>query len=57
MNDESQKETWMKPYALLTVLDLLHFPVRGIEQAETLFRKTDYIKSICSWSDIENAIG
>lgn len=57
MNDEAQKETWMKPYALLTVLDLLHFPVRGIEQAETLFRKTDYIKSICSWNDIENAIG
>jgi hypothetical protein len=57
MNDKAQKETWMKPYALLTVLDLLHFPVRGIEQAETLFRKTDYIKSICSWSDIENAIG
>lgn len=54
--DEVQRETWMKPYALLTILDLLHFPVRGIEQAETLFRKTDYIKSICSWNDIENAI-
>ncbi len=56
LSDNIQRETWIKPYALLTVLDLLHFPVRGIEQAETLFRKTDYIKSICSWNDIENAI-
>jgi hypothetical protein len=57
LSDNIQRETWMKPYALLTVLDLLHFPVRGVEQAETLFRKTDFIKSICSWNDIENAIG
>ena len=54
--DKAQKEIWMKPYALLTVLDLIHFPVRGVEQAETLFKKTDYIKSICSWKEIENAI-
>jgi len=47
----------MQAYAILTILDLLHFPVRGIEQAETLFRKTESIKSICNWSDIENAIG
>jgi len=56
VSNEAQKAKWIKPYALLTVLDLLHFPVRGLEQAETLFRKTDYIKSICSWSEIENAI-
>ena len=56
VSDEVKKENWIKPYALLTVLDLLHFPVRGIEQAETLFRKTDYLKSICSWNEIENAI-
>jgi hypothetical protein len=56
LTDKVQIKTWMKPYTLLTVLDLLHFPVRGIEQAETLYRKTDYIKSICSWSVLENAI-
>ncbi|MBC7420368.1 MAG: hypothetical protein H7328_06525 [Bdellovibrio sp.] len=56
VSSEIQKEIWMKPYAFLTVLDLLHFPVRGIEQAEALFRKMDDIKSICSWREIENAI-
>lgn len=54
---DSSDEKWIQAYAILTVLDLLHFPMRGIEQAETLFRKTDAIKSICNWSDIENAIG
>lgn len=53
---KDQKAIWTKPYALLTVLDLCHFPVRGIEQAEALFKKNDFIRSICSWSDIENAI-
>lgn len=54
---ESDKESkiWKKAYALLTVLDLCHFPIRGIEQAQTLFRKLE-LKNICSWSEIERAI-
>ena len=56
VSSKKQDDIWIKAYALLTFLDLLHFPVRGIEQAESLFRKIDSIKSICSWSDIENAI-
>lgn len=56
LGDKDQRDTWMKPYALLTILDLLHFPIRGVEQAEALFRKTEYLKTICSWKDIENAI-
>lgn len=51
-----QKEIWMKSYAFLTVLDLLYFPVRGVEQAEALFRKMDDMKAICSWNEIENAV-
>ncbi|MFZ4405625.1 MAG: hypothetical protein ACOYOK_16150, partial [Pseudobdellovibrionaceae bacterium] len=54
--DQDKKKIWMKSYELLTFLDLLHFPVRGIEQAEALFRKSDHIKFICPWSEIENAI-
>lgn len=32
--------------ALLSVLDLFHFPLRGREQAEQIIRKTDYLKDI-----------
>lgn len=52
---DNGNKIWKDAYALLTVLDLCHFPIRGLEQAETLFRKTE-LKSICSWSEIERAI-
>lgn len=55
--ENPQNDFLNKAYTLLTVLDLCHFPVRGVEQAQTLFRKTPYLKSICSWSKIEEAIG
>ncbi len=48
---------WRDAYLILTVLDLCHFPLRGIEQAEVLFRKNDILRSICPWSKIENAVG
>lgn len=54
-NKETQ--TWEKAYALLTVLDLCHFPLRGVEQAETLYRKLPYLNSIAPWREVENAIG
>lgn len=50
-------KNWMQAYEILTVLDLLHFPLRGIEQAETLFRKSEVLKNICSWGAVENAVG
>lgn len=53
--DPIRKKDWIKSFAILTFLDLYHFPLRGIEQAEALFRKTDFLKSICSWSEVENA--
>lgn len=53
-NDKNQ--VWKDAYAILTVMDLCHFPTRGIEQAETLFRKIE-LKKICSWREIERAIG
>lgn len=56
IKSEKENKVWKDAYALLTVLDLCHFPVRGIEQAETLFRKTE-LKNICSWSELESAIG
>lgn len=48
---------WLQAYSILTVLDLCHFPLRGIEQAEVMFRKNEILKSICPWSSLENAIG
>ena len=54
---EDADKKWMQAYEVLTVLDLLHFPLRGIEQAETLFRKSEILKNICSWSAVENAVG
>lgn len=53
---DSEKK-WIQAYEVLTVLDLLHFPLRGIEQAETLFRKSEVLKNICSWGAVENAVG
>lgn len=44
--------TWLDSYALLTFLDLFHFPLRGIEQAETFFRKTEFLNSICPWREL-----
>jgi len=55
IKNDVHSSVWKKAYALLTVLDLCHFPIRGLEQAETLFRKTE-LKNICSWSEIERAI-
>lgn len=40
-------------FAILTFLDLYHFPVRGREQAEALFRKCPALKSLGPWSDFE----
>jgi hypothetical protein len=57
ININYQNEFLIRAYTLLTIMDLCHFPIRGIEQAESLFRKSDFIKSICLWSSIENAIG
>ena len=56
INDEPDNKIWKNAYAILTVLDLCHFPVRGIEQAETLFRKVE-LKNLCPWSEIERPIG
>lgn len=50
-------DIWMRSYNLLVVLDLCHFPLRGVEQAEAVFRKADFLKDICSWSEIENVLG
>jgi DNA-binding Lrp family transcriptional regulator len=47
-------QTAFNSYALLTFLDLINYPVRGREQAESLFRKTKTLSSICSWSQIED---
>jgi len=41
-------------YALLTFLDLFNYPLRGREQAESLFRKNKLLSGICSWSEIED---
>lgn len=55
-NADRSSEIWRQAFELLTILDLIHFPIRGIEQAEVLFRNSMF-KSICSWKEIENAIG
>lgn len=47
---------WLNAYSILTVLDLCHFPLRGVEQAEVMFKKSEILKSICAWSSLENAI-
>lgn len=50
-------DDWLHAYSILTVLDLCHFPLRGVEQAEVMFKKNEILKSICPWSSFENAIG
>lgn len=54
-NTDKDNPIWQKAYLILTILDLCHFPIRGIEQASTLYRKSD-LKSFCPWSEIERAI-
>lgn len=57
MNNNNVSESTLNSYELLTFLDLIHYPIRGLEQAEVLFKKSSFLKSISSWSKIENAIG
>ncbi len=46
--------TWRAALAILTFLDLYHFPLRGIEQAEAIFRRTPVLKTIAPWSAFES---
>jgi len=45
---------WKLAMAILTFLDLYHFPLRGIEQAEAIYRKTPVLKTIAPWSALES---
>lgn len=51
--DHSIDPQWNSAYSILTFLDLYHYPLRGREQAEALFRKQKVLSSICSWKEIE----
>jgi len=51
--DHSNDPQWNSAYSILTFLDLYHFPLRGLEQAEALFRKQKVLSSICTWKEIE----
>ena len=51
--DHSNDPQWNSAYSILTFLDLYHYPLRGREQAEALFRKQKALSSICSWKEIE----
>jgi len=51
--DHSNDPQWNSAYSILTFLDLYHYPLRGREQAEALFRKQKVLSSICSWKVIE----
>jgi hypothetical protein len=53
--DQNQRKIWMGSYEILTFLDLCHYPLRGLEQAEALYRKSVLLTSICRWKEIENA--
>lgn len=55
-NRDRDSDTWKSAFKLLTILDLTHFPIRGIEQAEALFKNSQF-KVICPWREIENVIG
>lgn len=57
VNRQDSENDWLQAYSILTFLDLCHFPLRGVEQAEVMFRKNEILKSICTWSSLENAIG
>jgi DNA-binding MarR family transcriptional regulator len=51
---DPEDPTWTAAMAILTFLDLYHFPLRGIEQAEAIYRKTPVLKTIASWSALES---
>jgi DNA-binding transcriptional ArsR family regulator len=51
---DRQDSTWQSALAVLTFLDLYHFPVRGREQAEAHYRKVPALKALGPWSDIES---
>ena len=55
--DIENNTIWKKAYNILVFLDLCHFPLRGLEQAEVLFRNSNLLTSICQWSEIENVLG
>lgn len=55
MMDLKERSQWVSSYEILTLLDLCNYPLRGLEQAETLFRKSAILKSICSWKEVESA--
>ncbi len=50
------QEIWNSALAILTFLDLFHFPLRGREQAESLFRKSKTLSRLCSWSALEGSL-
>jgi hypothetical protein len=50
------EEKWTPAMAILTFLDLFHYPLRGREQAESLFRKTKVLSRLCSWSELEGSL-
>ncbi len=45
---------WAAAMGILTFLELYHFPLRGIEQAEAIYRKTPVLKTIAPWSSFES---
>ena len=49
-----QDPIWTAAMAILTFLDLYHFPLRGIEQAEAIYRKTPVLKTIAPWPALES---
>ncbi|MEN9722203.1 MAG: hypothetical protein RJB38_189 [Pseudomonadota bacterium] len=51
---DPEDPTWTAAMAILTFLDLYHFPLRGIEQAEAIYRKTPVLKTIAPWSALES---
>jgi hypothetical protein len=54
MRLEPKNKIWKDAFMILTFLDLFNFPIRGIEQAEALFRKSG-LSDICDWKDLEYA--
>ncbi len=54
---KSKNPIWKAAYALLTFLDLYHFPLRGREQAEVLFRSVPVFRNIGTWRDFEQIEG
>ncbi|MCM2321805.1 MAG: hypothetical protein NDJ90_00920 [Oligoflexia bacterium] len=52
-NKDRSDPIWKSAFAVLTFLDLYHFPLRGREQAEVLFRKTPALKTLGPWAEFE----